>query len=168
MTDVVTSSLQVDLKRRTTLPGNILAAAGIPVGSPLVARVEEPGRIVLESPALLLALLQDDIAAALTRGTDGTAREGDGGSADSAEHRLDGQLESAASPTRDLVAELLAERAADASLTTSHRDEQGEAEPQSPEEGGRHHSHASSGGPTAADAPGAPSSDLPRRRDGAA
>ena len=63
MTDVVSSPLQVDRQRRTTLPSNVLAAAGIPAGSALMARVEEPGRIVLESPQLLLAQLQRQIAA---------------------------------------------------------------------------------------------------------
>jgi len=167
MTDVVTGSLQVDLKRRTTLPGDILAAAGIPAGSPLVARVEEPGRIVLESPALLLALLQDDIAAALARTTDSTARAGDDSSTDAAESQADGQLGSTPGPTRDLGAELLAERAADASLTIS-QGQQAETEPEPLEEDGRHRSQNSSDGSVAADGPGDSSSDLPHPRDGAA
>jgi len=162
MTDVVTSSLQVDLKRRTTLPGDILAAAGIPAGSALVVRVEEPGRIVLESPALLLAQLQDDIAAALA-GPGG--RDGDAGGLATGQSDDSG---GAASPTRDLVAELLAERAADTSLTTDHDDQQAEAPPQSPDEDGPSHSRHSGDGFAAGDAPGDVSTDLPHLRGGAA
>lgn len=171
MTDVVTGSLQVDLKRRTTLPGDILAAAGIPAGSPLVARVEEPGRIVLESPALLLALLQDDIAAALARPAESTARDGDDGSADSAENQPGGQLESAPGPTRDLVAELLAERAADKSLAINHDDDhrQGpQVEAEAETEDGPSRDQHSSDGSVAPDVPGNLPSDLPHPRDGAA
>lgn len=164
MTDVVTGALQVDLKRRTTLPGDILAAAGIPPGSPLVARVEEPGRIVLESPALLLALLQDDIAAALARPTASIAY-GDGAVADSAEDQPEGQPESGFGPTRDLVAELLADRAADSSLTTSHNHQQDrQAEVESLGEHDMHDSRNSSDSPAA---PDVPASDLPHPRDGA-
>lgn len=171
MPDVVTGSLQVDLKRRTTLPGDILAAAGITAGSPLVARVEEPGRIVLESPALLLALLQDDIAAALARPTNSTAGEGDDSSADAAEGQLNGQNEDGAGPTRDLVAELFAERAADTSLTAHHDDQQNqasEAARESPDEDNRDRGRNSSDGSAAADTPDESSGDLPHPRNGAA
>ena len=63
MTDVVSVPLQVDRQRRTTIPSAVLAATGIPAGASLVARADGPGRIVLESPQLMLARLQERIAA---------------------------------------------------------------------------------------------------------
>lgn len=96
MTVRASGRLQIDEKRRTTLPGPVLAAAGITAGSTLVARVEEPGRIILESPQLLLAQLQADIV-------EGRARLAEG-------------VGDRALVGASMADELLAERAADTSL----------------------------------------------------
>lgn len=101
MSLMASARLQVDEKRRTTLPGDVLAAAGILAGSTLVARVEEPGRIILESPQLLLAQLQADIAAGRARIAEAA---GDSGRA-----------------YASMADELLAERAADTSLMDAAR-----------------------------------------------
>jgi hypothetical protein len=60
----VTSYLvRLDARRRPTLPSALLAEAGILVGSQdLVARVEGPGRVVLEDPTVLLGELQKSVA----------------------------------------------------------------------------------------------------------
>lgn len=50
--------LRLDGKRRPTLPQSLLDAAGVGPGQDLVARVEGPGRIVLEGAATVLAGLQ--------------------------------------------------------------------------------------------------------------
>jgi len=163
MTDVVTGSLQVDLKRRTTLPGDILVAAGIRPGSSLVARVAEPGRIVLESPALLLALLQDDIAAALARPTDNADRDGDAPHhatndvhADPSEGQAGNHHDDGDEPVRDLVAELLADRVGDASLSPEQT--AGVNEPSATVEPHREGGHHDAGS----------AEDFPAPRDGAA
>lgn len=91
--------LRLDDKRRTTLPPALLAAAGVGPGADLVARVEAPGRIVLESPAAILAGLQAAVRqGAPTRGH-----------------------------TRSLVEELLAERAVEAARELAEPRESGEA-----------------------------------------
>lgn len=56
--------VRLDARRRPTLPSALLEEAGIMVGSQeLVARVDGPGRVVLEDPAALLASLQERVAA---------------------------------------------------------------------------------------------------------
>ena len=55
--------VRLDNRRRPTLPSALLEEAGIMLGSQeLVARVDGPGRVVLEDPAALLAALQETIA----------------------------------------------------------------------------------------------------------
>lgn len=90
MVDVSTGyRVRVDGKRRPTLPAALLAEAGIDVTHDLVAHADGLGRIVLEDPLALLAAFQDDVLAGKgAHGTDGS-----------------------------LVADLLADRAADASAT---------------------------------------------------
>ena len=80
-------TLAVDSKRRPTLPVQLLDAAQIGPDEPLVAHVEGEGRIVLETRAAVRRRLQ---------------------------HRF--QSAAAAAGRRDLVDELLDERAADGSL----------------------------------------------------
>ena len=60
----VTSYLvRLDGRRRPTLPSALLEEAGILDGSrELVARVEGPGRVVLEDPTALLEALQKSVA----------------------------------------------------------------------------------------------------------
>lgn len=115
MTHVVSSPLQVDRQRRTTLPSNVLAAAGIPAGSALMARVEEPGRIVLESPQLLLAQLQRQIAAGRAAMAAGNLDGQGGGENDATE---------SPAPQLTMAEELLAERAAEAAAE-EHEDADG-------------------------------------------
>jgi bifunctional DNA-binding transcriptional regulator/antitoxin component of YhaV-PrlF toxin-antitoxin module len=83
-----TSRVRLDDKRRTTFPTPLLAAAGVGPGADLVARVEGPGRIVLETSASVVARMQEMVRAA------------------KAERGVTGSL----------ADELLAERAADTSL----------------------------------------------------
>lgn len=56
--------VHLDTKRRPTLPSRLLEDAGLIGVDELVARVDGPGRIVLEDPAAMLGALQDRIAAA--------------------------------------------------------------------------------------------------------
>jgi hypothetical protein len=79
--------VQVDAKRRPTLPAALLAEARIDPSHELVARADGLGRIVLEDPLAVLASFQADVLA-------GKSRLGNQGS---------------------VVEELLADRAADAS-----------------------------------------------------
>lgn len=58
----VTVRLKLDAKRRPTIPSSVLDAAGVGPGEDLVARVEGPGRIVLESASSVLAQLQRAVA----------------------------------------------------------------------------------------------------------
>ena len=56
--------LRLDARRRPTLPSALLEEAGITIGSQeLVARVDGPGRVVLEDPTALLVALQKSVAA---------------------------------------------------------------------------------------------------------
>ena len=56
--------VRLDERRRPTLPPALLEEAGIAAGPhELVARVEGPGRVVLEDPAALLANLHKAVAA---------------------------------------------------------------------------------------------------------
>ncbi len=80
--------VRVDHKRRPSLPQQLLDEAGVGAGQDLIARVEGPGRIVLEDAATVLGRLQAAV------------REG------MAAHGVSGSL----------ADELLAERAADTSL----------------------------------------------------
>lgn len=83
-----TFRVKVDVKRRPTLPQSLLDAAGVGGGQDLIAHLDGPGRIVLEGPATVLARLQAAVRAGKdTRGVNAA-----------------------------LADELLAERAADASL----------------------------------------------------
>lgn len=88
MESPVSFRLRLDEKRRPTLPQSLLDAASVGPGQDLVARLEGPGRIVLEGTAVVLAGLQ----AAIRSG-----RESRGS-------------------TRPLADALLADRAADSSL----------------------------------------------------
>ena len=55
--------VRLDERRRPTLPPALLEEAGISAGPrELVARVEGPGRVVLEDPAALLATLHQAVA----------------------------------------------------------------------------------------------------------
>lgn len=55
--------VRLDERRRPTLPSALLEEAGIAAGShDLIARVEGPGRVVLEDPTALLADLQKTVA----------------------------------------------------------------------------------------------------------
>lgn len=89
MVEKVSVRLKLDDKRRPTLPQSLLDAAGVGPGEELVAHVEGPGRIVLEGTDAVLAGLQEAVRA-------GKRSHGAVGS---------------------LADELLADRAADASLT---------------------------------------------------
>ena len=56
--------VRLDGRRRPTLPSALLEEAGIMAGSQeLVARVDGPGRVVLEDPTALLEALQKSVAA---------------------------------------------------------------------------------------------------------
>jgi hypothetical protein len=56
--------VRLDGRRRPTLPSALLEEAGIMAGSQeLVARVDGPGRVVLEDPTALLGALQKSVAA---------------------------------------------------------------------------------------------------------
>jgi hypothetical protein len=79
--------VHVDSKRRPTLPAALLAEAKIDASHDLVAHADGLGRIVLEDPLAVLAVFQDDVLA-------GKAEQGNDTS---------------------LVADLLADRAADSS-----------------------------------------------------
>jgi hypothetical protein len=81
--------VRLDAKRRPTLPARLIEDAGLTGAQVLVARVDGPGRIVLEAPDVLLAGLQA---------------------------RLAGGLREAGAAPRSVVDSLLADRAADASL----------------------------------------------------
>jgi hypothetical protein len=52
----------VDDKRRPTLPAALVREAGVEGVRELVARVDGPGRIVLEDPATLLSAFQAKVA----------------------------------------------------------------------------------------------------------
>ena len=55
--------VRLDDRRRPTLPLALLEEAGIAVGPhDLIARVDGPGRVVLEDPTALLADLQKTVA----------------------------------------------------------------------------------------------------------
>lgn len=59
-----TYPIKLDHRRRPTLPIALLEEAGISAGGyELIARVEGPGRVVLEDPRASLAALQEDLAA---------------------------------------------------------------------------------------------------------
>lgn len=56
--------VRLDGRRRPTLPSALLEEAGIMADSQeLVARVDGPGRVVLEDPTALLGALQKSVAA---------------------------------------------------------------------------------------------------------
>lgn len=55
--------VRLDARRRPTLPSALLEEAGIADSQELVARVDGPGRVVLEDPAALLASLQASVLA---------------------------------------------------------------------------------------------------------
>lgn len=60
---VTSYPVRLDDRRRPTLPSALLEEAGITAGThELVARVEGPGRVVLEDPIALLADLQKSVA----------------------------------------------------------------------------------------------------------
>lgn len=61
MSGVPVYRVRVDVKRRPTLPQELLDAAGVGVNSDVVARLEGPGRIVLEAPAMVLSRLQEAV-----------------------------------------------------------------------------------------------------------
>ena len=48
-------ALKIDSKRRTVVPAEVLAAAGITEGSELIPHAEGPGRIVFETRAAMQA-----------------------------------------------------------------------------------------------------------------
>jgi len=61
---VISYPVHLDGRRRPTLPSALLKEAGIMAGSQeLVARVDGPGRVVLEDPTALLEALQKSVAA---------------------------------------------------------------------------------------------------------
>lgn len=61
---VTSYSVRLDSRRRPTLPTALLEEAGILASSQeLVARVDGPGRVVLEDPTALLGELQRSAAA---------------------------------------------------------------------------------------------------------
>lgn len=61
---VTSYPVRLDGRRRPTLPSALLEEAGIKAGSQeLVARVDGPGRVVLEDPTALLSTLQKSVAA---------------------------------------------------------------------------------------------------------
>jgi hypothetical protein len=81
--------VRLDSRRRPTLPTALLDEAGIDDdGTELIARVEGPGRIILEDPLSLLREVQATIAAEMAASHD----------------------------TTDLAMELIAERRLDTSL----------------------------------------------------
>jgi bifunctional DNA-binding transcriptional regulator/antitoxin component of YhaV-PrlF toxin-antitoxin module len=55
-------NVSVDDKRRPTLPAALVREAGVEGVRELVARVDGPGRIVLEDPATLLSAFQAKVA----------------------------------------------------------------------------------------------------------
>lgn len=55
--------VSLDSKRRPTLPAKLLAEAQLPDVGELVARVDGPGRIVLEDPNAALGRLQSAVRA---------------------------------------------------------------------------------------------------------
>jgi bifunctional DNA-binding transcriptional regulator/antitoxin component of YhaV-PrlF toxin-antitoxin module len=61
----LTFPVHLDSKRRPTLPARLLDEAGISGASDLVARVDGPGRIVLEDPEAMLRALQEKLAGSL-------------------------------------------------------------------------------------------------------
>ena len=62
----------LDGKRRPTLPAALLDDAGVDATRVLIARVDGPGRIVLEDPAVALAAFQAQVAEGKrARGFDG-------------------------------------------------------------------------------------------------
>ncbi|MDP9399305.1 MAG: hypothetical protein M3P96_16450 [Actinomycetota bacterium] len=68
--------LRLDEKRRPTLPQQLLDEAGVHPGEDLLARVEGPGRIVLEGPRAVLAGLQAAVRAGReARGSTGSLTE---------------------------------------------------------------------------------------------
>lgn len=69
--------IRLDERRRPTLPPALLEQAGIATDAhDLVARVDGPGRVVLEDPAALLAALQNKVRAGkLANGIDGDLAE---------------------------------------------------------------------------------------------
>lgn len=54
--------MRFDAKRRPTLPSALLEEAGIDTSHEVVARVDGPGRVVLEDPLVLLAAFQAEVA----------------------------------------------------------------------------------------------------------
>ncbi len=55
--------VRLDDRRRPTLPSALLEEAGIMAGTQeLIARVDGPGRVVLEDPTALLGALQKSVA----------------------------------------------------------------------------------------------------------
>lgn len=92
------SHLKIDSKRRAVLSPAVLAAAELAPGADLVARVEGPGRIVLESLDTVLARVQE----AVRCGKAAAAREA--------------FLAGEEPPAEFLADELMAERARDTSL----------------------------------------------------
>lgn len=92
LADLVTPAgfrVHLDAKRRPTLPARLLDEAGVAGERDLIARVDAPGRIILEDPALALSELQDRVAA---------------------------QLDAMGQSTSELIESLLADRDADTSL----------------------------------------------------
>ncbi|PWJ54916.1 hypothetical protein SAMN06264364_105125 [Quadrisphaera granulorum] len=70
--------MKLDSRRRPTIPAALLDAAGVEAGEGMVARVEGPGRIVLESTGSVLSKLQRAVtegmaAVAATEGRDPAA-----------------------------------------------------------------------------------------------
>lgn len=126
MTEMLSARVRLDARRRPTLPRELLEAAGVGREEEWVARVEGPGRIVLESTATVLAALQAAVAASRTARTAPTMGEDSSGSADVDEDRagrsgedervaVAGELPIAAGgAVRSLVEELFAQRAAEA------------------------------------------------------
>lgn len=47
--------VKMDAKRRLSIPSHLLDEAGIPAASRLIARMEGPGRFVIETPAAAVA-----------------------------------------------------------------------------------------------------------------
>lgn len=97
-TSPLSTRLRLDGKRRALLSPALLEAADLAPGADLVARVDGPGRIVLESPDTMLARLQE--AARRGKAIQDQARR------DAGEDAL----------PESVVDDLLAERARDTSL----------------------------------------------------
>lgn len=126
MTEMLSARVRLDARRRPTLPRELLEAAGVGGEEEWVARVEGPGRIVLESTATVLAALQAAVAASRTARPAPTMGEDGSGSADVDEERagmggedervaVAGELPIAAGgAVRSLVEELFAQRASEA------------------------------------------------------